>query len=161
MDIHRIRTQHGFTLIELIIVIIVISILAVYVFSSLPVPSLGLATAATQLSDDIRYTQSLSMTKNQHYRLVKLSASTYQILNAAGTPIMLAQGTTATLASGVTFGAWTNLTNNLIAFDGRGIPYINAATTTPLASTATINLTATGGTITVLITPQTGRVVVQ
>jgi len=161
MDTHRIRTQHGFTIIELSIVIIIISLLAVYVFSNLPVPSINLATAAAQLSDDIRYTQSLSMTKNQHYRLVKLSTNTYHILNSAGTAIVLAQGTTATLPSGVTFGTWTNLTNNLIAFDGRGIPYVDAATTTPLASTATINLAATGGTITVLISPQTGRVLVQ
>jgi prepilin-type N-terminal cleavage/methylation domain-containing protein len=161
MDIRRIHTQRGFTLIELIVVIIIISLLAVYVFSILPVPSLNLVTAATQLSDDIRYTQSLSMTKNQHYRLVKLSTDTYEILNSAGTPIVLAQGTTATLPSGVSFGAWTNLTNNLIAFDGRGIPYIDAATATPLASTATINFTATGGTITVLVSPQTGRVLVQ
>jgi prepilin-type N-terminal cleavage/methylation domain-containing protein len=162
MDINRIRIQQGFTLIELIMVIIITSVLGVYVFSSLPVPSINLVTAATQLSDDIRYTQSLSMTKNQHYRLVKLSTTTYQILNGAGTPILLAQSTTATLANGVTFGTWANLTNNLIAFNGRGIPYVDAAaTTTPLASTATINLAATGGTITVLISPQTGRVLVQ
>jgi hypothetical protein len=53
----------------------------------------------------------------------------------------------------------TNLPNNLVAFDGRGIPYIdNVATNVLVAGTATITLSKGGANQSVTITPQTGRV---
>jgi prepilin-type N-terminal cleavage/methylation domain-containing protein len=154
----------GFTLIELIIVIVVVSILAIIPFLNWPSSSISLDGQAQQLANDIRYAQSLSMTKAQRYRLViTTGSSSYQILNTAGTAVRFASGnTTVTLNSGISFGTLSNLPNSLIAFDGNGIPYTTTGSPgTALAANASIPLQSSGNTKTVVITPLTGKVNVQ
>lgn len=161
VNLHKIR---GFTLIELVIVIIIIAILAVMPFFNWPTTSISLEGQAQQLANDIRYTQSLSMTKAQRYRLViTTGTSSYQILNSSGIAAQFAAGsTTVTLSSGISFGTLANLPNSLIAFDGDGIPYTTTGTPgTALAANASIPLQASGSTKTVVITPLTGKVNVQ
>ena len=150
--------QQGFTLIELIITLIIMSLLAVSAYIAWPT-AINLPAEAFHIVSDIRYTETLSMTKNQRYRFVKISTTTYQILNSSGTPVTFPSGsTTMTLNSGITFGTFTNLPNNLIAFDGKGTPYIDTGSPgTALATTATIPLTASGQTKTISISPETGR----
>jgi prepilin-type N-terminal cleavage/methylation domain-containing protein len=161
----RLHHAHGFTLLELIITIVIISILAVLPFYNWPGTAINVNAQAKQFADDIRLTQSLSMSKAERYRIVKTSATTYQILNSADNPISFANGDTVmTLNSGLSFGVWTNLTNNLIAFDGKGIPYLDAATPgTALAvgTTYSIMINGSDSTATITITPITGRVLVQ
>jgi len=153
--------QGGFTLIELTIVIIILSVLAATAFFSWPATTLNLDGQANQIAADIQYAQTLSMTSGQRYRFVKLSSTTYQILNASGSTVSLYGRSTVTLNGNITFGTLTNLPNNLVAFDGEGSPYTDTGSPgTALASTATINLSASGQTTTVSITPQTGRVTV-
>lgn len=159
--LHKIQ---GFSLIELIMVIIVISILAVVPFISMPGPGLNLDAQGQKLANDIRYAQSFSMTKGQRYRLViTTGTSSYQILNTAGTAVRFASGnTTTTLNSGISFGTLTNLPNSLIAFDGEGIPYTTTGSPgTALAANATIPLQSSSSTTNVIITPITGTVTVQ
>lgn len=153
----------GFTLIELIMIILILAILAVFAFMSMPQTTFILDAQIQQLESDIRYAQALSMTKGQRYRWVKTSSTTYQVLNMAGTAVILPSGkTTITLNSGITFGTLTNLANNLVAFDGNGVPYTTADSPgTALAATATIPLVLNGQTQTISVTPQTGRVLVQ
>jgi len=153
----------GFSIIELLIVMMVISILAVFVSIPWTTPTMNLGAQANQLVSDIRYTQSLSMAKDQRYRLVITSSTTYQITNSAGTAITLASGaTTYTLTSGATFGTLVNLPNSLIAFDGKGIPYVTTGSPgTALSSTASIPMSANGQTRTITILPSTGRVLLQ
>jgi len=157
------RKQFGFTLLELVFVLILMSILSVGIYLKWPGSIINLGGQAYQLADDLRYTQTLSMTTGQRYRLVKTSANTYQIVNFAGTAIKLAMGNTSvTLNSGITFGTLTNLPNSLVEFDGLGGPYTTATVPgTALTSIATIPLTAGSDTVTVNITPETGRVFVQ
>ncbi len=160
----RLQKIQGFTLIEVIMVIAIISLLAIMPFFNFPSASLNLDGQAQQLANDIRYTQSLSMTKAQRYRLViTTGSSSYQILNTAGTAARFASGnTTVTLNSGISFGTLTNLPNNLIAFDGNGIPYTTTGSPgTALAANATIPLQSSGSTKTVVILPLTGKVNVQ
>ena len=153
----------GFTLVELVTVIILLSLLAVWASPVSESSSTEVIAEAEQLLNDLRYTQALSMTQGQRYYLIKQSSNTYQIMNASGTPILLPFGsTTATLKSGITFGTLTNLPNNLVAFDGRGAPYTSTGTGgTALASTATIPMTAGGNTSTVSLSPVTGYGVLQ
>lgn len=157
------RRIKGFTLIEMTMVIILISIVATATYLNWPGVTINLGAEVYQVANDIRYTQSLSMTKRERFRFVRTSASSYQIMNSTGTAILSASGvTTVTLNSGITFGAWSNLPNNLIVFDGKGTPYTDTATPgTPLASAATIPLTGGGQTTNIVISPETGRVIVQ
>lgn len=144
-------------------VIIIMAIIGVVIFFSWPGKTINLGAQAKQLSNDIRYAQSLAMTKGQRYRWVKLSSSTYQIQDNSGTAIMLALGnTTMTLSSGITFGTLTNLPNNLVNFDGKGAPYTDTSSPgTALVSDANIPLTDGDSTKTVVVTAGTGRVAVQ
>lgn len=162
MDV-MLQKNHGFTLLELIIVLIIISTLAVFVMLPFPASTINLAAQTEQVANDIRYTQSLSMTKGERYRFVKTSSTTYQIVNSSGSPILLARGSnTATLSTGITFGTLTNLPNNLIAFDSKGIPYVDTGSPgTALSSNASIPLTTGSETKTIIITPETGRVTIQ
>ena len=157
------RKVTGFTTIELVIVITVIGIVSIFALTSLMDQVINVEAQAQQLVADLRYTQALSMTRGQRYRWVRVSSTTYQILNAAGTAMLLPRGTTTVTLNGNTaFGTLTNLPNNLIAFDGLGAPYVDSATPgTALATNATIPLTAGTNTETVVITPGTGRVTLQ
>ena len=69
---------------------------------------------------------------------------------------MATGGTTQTLSSGLSFASLTNLPNNLIFFDTDGTPYVNAAGTTALTSTAVIPITSGSSTANIQILPQTG-----
>lgn len=148
----------GFTLMEMVIVILIIGILAVVVVPSSNPSDSTLEYQARQVLNDIRYTQALSMATGQRYRWVRTSSSTYQILDSSGTAIALPNGgTTLTLTSGITFGSLSNLPSNLVVFDSFGVPYTDTSTPgTALASTASIPLS--NGTLTrsVTITANTG-----
>jgi prepilin-type N-terminal cleavage/methylation domain-containing protein len=162
MDI-IVNKANGFTLIEVVIVVLAIGILAVYPLIKWPGTVINLAAEAERLASDIRYAQSLAMTKGDRYQFVRTSSNTYQIRSAAGTPVILGQGSsTVTLNTGITFGTFVNLPNNLIAFDGTGAPYTdNISPGTALSATASIPITASGNTKTIVITPETGNITIQ
>lgn len=161
----RISQKHaGVTLIEIVLVIVLVSLLTVGILFQWPETSISLAAQAEQLANDLRYTQSLAMTKGQRFRLVKISASSYQIQYGANS-IMVYPGTgttTINFGTDIFFGVWTNLPNNSITFDGKGRPYIDLLIPgTPLATNASISLVSGGKTKTIQISPETGRVIVQ
>jgi len=163
MDVSFPKSIRGLTLIELILVMIVTSVLAVVVLVKWPGAEMSLAAQAEQLANDIRYTQALAMTKGQRFYLIQASSTTYQIKDSAGTAVKFATGnTTVTLNAGTTFGTLTNLPNSLVTFDGKGTPYTDTTSPgTALATAATIPLTANGQTESVVISPETGRVIIQ
>jgi len=152
----------GFSVIELIVVLLVVGILAAALMPRSTDRAVSVAAQADQLANDIRYVQSMAMTQGQRYRIL-LTTTTYAIIAVSGsvavphpatgstTPVPLASGVTITIPP-------TNLPNNLIAFDGRGIPYTDSAATTLLAANAVITLTGAGGSNTLTISPQTGTV---
>jgi MSHA pilin protein MshC len=171
MDIFSRRSVKGFTLVELVVVIIVISVLAIVVNIQWPGTSLNLGAQTEQLASDLRYTQALAMTQGQRYCL-KIAGSTYQIINSAtNTAIILAFGNSSvTLGNSITFGAIVPASTSMFVFGGSGIPYYstsstcttaNALAATALSSNASIQLTAAGQTVTILISPETGRVLIQ
>ena len=158
----------GFTLIELVMVLAVVAIISAIAVSRMSSDPLVISTQAEQLANDIRYVQSLAMTQaataapQARYRINFVSTSTYTITRADGTPMPhpLTGSTAATaLGSGVTMTLPpVGLGNSLIGFDGRGIPYTDAAVSAALGATATITLTKDAVTRSVTVAPETGLV---
>ncbi len=159
----RSTTVNGFTLVELVAIIILVALLAFTAIPRLPGPSLDVDSQAEQLAAEIRYTQALSMTRGDRYR-INLTSASYQITDSGGLNPEVHPGTSSTnpvALDGVSLGGYNPpLTNNYVAFDGRGIPFANVAGTA-MTSSASITLAAGGVTRAIVISPETGRVAVQ
>lgn len=149
----------GFSLLELILVLTIVVVLAVFAAPRLTTaPSTTTSALAAQVAANVRYAQSLAMSRGQRYR-INFTANTYQISDMGGAPIVqpLTASTSAISVSPATLSGYNPpLTGNYVAFDTRGVPYIGA--TTPLAATATITITSGTETASVVIAPETGRV---
>jgi prepilin-type N-terminal cleavage/methylation domain-containing protein len=169
MDMFLRRSGKGFTIIELVMVIMLISVSAIVVNIKWPGTSLNLGALTEQLANDLRFTQALSMTQGQRYCLT-IASNTYQIVNSAtGAAVVLAFGnSTVILGSGITFSTIVPANTALFIFDGNGASYYSTSTTcnaataaaaTALTTSASISLTASGQTRTILISPETGRVI--
>jgi prepilin-type N-terminal cleavage/methylation domain-containing protein len=160
------KRMQGFTLVELVVVLVLATILAITVIPRDPGRTLNLPAQAEQLAADLRYVQALSMTQGngasgQRYCLF-LTSTSYQIrhsdCSASNAVLHPASGSTdAVTLNNVTL-SWTNLTNSYVSFTGKGEPYVSAATA--LAANAVITLSADGVTKTVTISPETGYVAV-
>jgi len=161
-----IRNTKGFTLIEFIIVITITLIIATVGFVKwISKPFFTVASGAELLADDIRYAQSFSMSRGQHYQIIfkSPSSNTYRILDASDNPITLSSGLLYnTLPAGVVFSS-ISIPNGSseIVFDGLGKPYSDADTTLPFTTIASIAIAS--GTIskTITVDPETGRVSIQ
>jgi prepilin-type N-terminal cleavage/methylation domain-containing protein len=152
--------QSGFTLPELIAVIIISSVFAATAVAKWSGSGTNLAADAERLASDIRYIQSYSSTHDQRYRINFLS-DRYGFTNLAGTTALLhpvTNGAQVMQENGVVL----MFTHSYLAFDGLGVPYATATVPgTPLASTAIITLARGNESRTVRISHETGRVVVQ
>ena len=159
----RSTRQRGFTLVELVAIIVLVALLAFTALPRLPdVNAMDVSSLSEQLAADIRYTQTLSMTRGDRFR-INLTSATYQITDSSGLNPEIHPGsgsTSAVVLEGVALSGYSPpLVNNYVAFDGRGIPYVDASTA--LSANATITLTAGGSTKSIVISPETGRVAVQ
>ncbi len=151
----------GFTLVELLIVMILIGIVATMVMIGNPTESIKVDNQAKRLASDLRYMQHLAMTQNTRTR-VNFSSTQYTLTEADGTTA-INQPTLNTnivaMPAGITLS--NNLPSSFVVFDSLGQPYSTAVTPgTLLTTTATITLTSGSDTETVSITPETGRVTI-
>lgn len=171
--------SHGFTLVELIVVMVVLGILAAVFIPRSNNPAIIVSTQAEQLAADIRYVQSLSMTDGwngvlqRRYR-INFTATTYNFIartynfplpgftdvavphsSGTTTPILFAGGVSISMPS---------LPNSLVSFDGLGRPYTDATTDVTIPGTpitppmAIVTLASGGATRAVQIFPETGMV---
>ncbi len=138
---HTGQRRHGFTLIEIIAILVLLSIIAVGAVSILPASNARLAKEAGRLSSHLRYAQIRAQAHTYQWRLVFTGATTYQIgpvvVPGAGfTPGIVpgASGTQGTLTDGV-----TSTSGTVIRFDSWGRPLDDAGTL--LGADQTITLT--------------------
>ena len=171
MPTHQLRQARsaGFTLTELIVMMLVIAII-----SAIALPRMGnapvlVSTQAEQLAGDMRYVQTLAMTQGQRYIISFPSATSYRFLDVTGNPVVhpvTGSNAAITLGANVTLALQTPIAppGNALGFDGLGVPYsvsmpaatFNGALTQP----ATIKLTKDTETRSVTVTQETGRVTV-
>lgn len=169
------RLEHGFTLIEVVVILLILGTIAV-----IAIPLLGDTTGvkasatANKLRSDIAYAQSLAMTSGQRYRvyfnLSPSPAAGYAVVNDAdgdanwGEAGEFARDPASGGAFSVTLntGDYAGITISAVGFspqyvefDTLGRPFSNGV----LLAAATA-VTVTGGSVsqTVTVTPQTGRV---
>lgn len=150
--------RNGFSLLELVTVLAIVGVLAVFVIPRVTTTqAITLPATAAQLAASIRYAQSLSMSRGQRYR-INFAAASYQVTDMGGAPVVQVTTSTAPVSvAPATLGGYNPpLTGNYLAFDGKGVPYVDA--TTALAATVTVTLTSGGDTGTVVIAPETGHV---
>lgn len=148
--------KNGFTIIELSLVILVMSIIGIYVGVNWPDNTLNLRAQADRLAGDIRYAQALASSHGQRYQVNFLSSTTYTISDSSGNVVVYAGTGTVSLSN-----TTMSYTATPLVFDSKGIPY-SGAMPTILSGSFVITLTYTGGlTVTITISPETGRVVVQ
>ena len=157
--------ERGFTLRELIIVMVIVGIISAIALTRTGNDPAMLATQVDQLAGDIRYVQALAMTQGQRYIISFPSATSYRFLDSGGSPVVHpANGSNAaiTLGAGVTLALQaTSPAGNALGFDGRGVPY---SVTTPatfngvLTEQATITLSKGGANQQITTAPETGKV---
>lgn len=124
----------GFTVIELIVVLVIIGILAVMVIPRMIDPApINAREAAEMVAADIRHTQELALS----------GVASQSVVFTAGSPSYTAANRTVTLPAGVVIGTTTTITFNRL-----GVP----------SAHPTFSVNVGGATVTV--TPQTGRVTI-
>ncbi len=129
------RKQTGFSLVELVMVIVIVSILAVFAAAQYPGrATFDLTSISDQLKRDIRYTQILAMGLNTNYTIT-LTSGSYTIA-----PAPFVGNATTTLPTGVT------VTPQTIAFNANGTPTNGATTVTVTTSSGSRVLTLYAGT---------------
>jgi len=139
------RRACGYTLIELVFVIVVIMLVAVIVIPRMGLPftvKMKVYTASKKLVSNLRYTRRLAITNNENYRLqVDSSAKEYEIYDAGDNQV----GNTETIDSSITVSG-----DKDFIFEAFG----NASA----ASDTGISLSADGNQYNITVTVATGRV---
>lgn len=148
----------GFTLVELVMVIVIIGVLAVVAAPRLQLDGFSLRGASQDLIKAIRYAQMQSMTHSgaTHYQIV-IDGSGFTV-SQGGTAITDPVTGAASYTQDAQFWSGVNPTSTAtISFNSRGTPCLSAApcTTEATANTAII-LTKGSDTVTVTVERWTG-----
>ncbi len=141
----RIPRARGYTLIELVFVVVVIVLVAMVVIPRMGLPftvKMKVYTASKKLVSNLRYTRRLAITNNENYRLnVDSSTNEYEIYDSGDAQV----GNTETIDSSITVSD-----DKDFIFEAFG----NASA----ASDTSISLTADGNQYDLIVTTATGRV---
>ena len=147
--------ESGISLIELIMVMIILSIAALYVGSRISPVDATVHAQAARMAADLRHTQNLAMTRGQSLVFDLLSSSSYQVTDTSGSAITdpsSGDPFSHTLSNGVSrTGSCVD-----IRFDSLGRPATVGGGL--LASSCTYVLTGNTISSTITLTPVSGFV---
>lgn len=170
------ENRQGFTLLELVMIIVLISIIAMFAVPRMTdVTTMKAGSFADKLRSDIRFGQNLAMTRNRRSRVYFNGTGTApgagyavvtdssalrdcSVFSAAPNP-SLSGNLTVTLNAGTYAGITANSTTNCVEFDSLGRPYDCIANLGVCSSTsAGPAITVNPGGYAVAVTIQTGVV---
>ena len=164
----------GYTIVELVVVVIVIGILSVVAFAAInnAMRGIQLVNAADKLASDLRYAKSLSESTGKWYGVsIEVSpVDQYTIYSTTGTSDSVADNP-AKFGSGFIVKVYTEYTVTIssvtieggkkIEFSPGGMPYTDRYAFGPLSSEGVVTLSKSGSTRGVRIVPGTGRIYIQ
>ena len=150
-----IKNNHGFTWIELIVVMVIMGIISAVVAGSLMSSDTELAAQTEVIKTHLRYAQSRSMNSNLVW-YIQFSATTYALYRNGDAAAKLLPGSespTITLpgAMTVSYGA-----SNIASFDDWGKPCTDTVAQTPLSADRTLTISDASGSRAITITKNTG-----
>ncbi len=154
------RNNRGFTIVEIIVVLVLISIIAAATFSrSITTDQMNFMSQYDKIQNQARYPQSMAMKRGEYWGF-SCDTNDYWIFTGTNETIVanrrLLPGQQETLISlndlGVTMDGFT------VIFDKYGIPY-SPDWTTPLSADLVVNLTGSGSeSKSFTIVPETGLI---
>ena len=158
--------RQGFTLIELVLLILILAILAAVLYPKGDINTVRAATVARKLLSDLRYAQQLANATQTRHGVNFNSSTQYTVFknNDSGVPATdpMKSGNYVVNMTGDFAGATLSntLTGGIVRFDSLGIPYEGAnGSQAALAAARTITVSAGAGAIkTITIEPNTGQV---
>jgi prepilin-type N-terminal cleavage/methylation domain-containing protein len=155
-------TQRGFTLLELIVVLVILSAISTFVFTNWTHDDNEFDVQIERLRRDLRLTQSLAMAQGKRYR-INFNVNHYSITDLSGAPINhpAISSSTVPFPSIMTL-SWNTLLlpENALIFDTQGRPFVNTSGDTALSAPVVVMLINSGATKSrnLTINPETGFV---
>lgn len=146
--------SHGFTLIEVITVLLIIGILSAVIVSRGTTLNGDAAARASELRAQLRYLQLMAMKNGTTYLVLQSQGGSYWAYNSADSakrlPLPGESAATVSLAD-----KDMTLDNFIISFDSFGIPY-SGNPQVKLAANATIDMAVNGQNASLIVVPETG-----
>jgi len=155
--------EAGFTLIEIVVVMILIGVLAALAIPRFPTyPTAGVA--ARRLLSDVRYAKELSARLQTMSGIYFISGTQYRVFINNDTSSAAKDPQTGTdyvvtmsgKLSGVTLSQ--TFTNSILKFDSLGTPLEGSGSGTAFGAAKSVTVSGSGGPRTVTIEPNTGKV---
>jgi len=147
------RFSRGFTLIEVVLVLLIAGILGAYLVPRLDIAGTSVTADATALGRDLRHAQALAMNEGRTLTFATVGSSGYRVADSGGTTITDPDGHQPYQ---VALGNGVAVSGGPVRFDSLGRPV--DGTGSLLGSPTVLSVSGNGHTDTVTVTPVTGFV---
>ena len=148
------RSEHGFTILEIIVVLVLMAIISAYAIGrSAGTQGMELAGQVDRISNHIRYAQAMALKRSDTVWGITCDASDYWFFQTNTATIVILPGETSNKISLSGMGAFDPF------FDKIGKPYtayVDETTNTPVSAGNPLQITI--GSATLTITPETGLI---
>ncbi|MDP2644188.1 MAG: type II secretion system protein [Dehalococcoidia bacterium] len=147
------RNQRGFTLLEIIAVLLVMGIISAVAVARYSSTNSELTSQTDLVRTRLRYAQLQAFNSNVVWG-INFSATSYSLFkngNTSDTARLPGEGSTV-----VTLPAGISISTGIVSFDSWGTPYTDGPAASIQSGARSLTVTAAGGSKTITITPNTG-----